>query len=230
MANSNRNELIWLIVTLVLSIISAVVLLNVFFLITDQVSTLQRVQADDIIMTKVISFRSPSLTPWVIRITNLGAAYSYAVIIPVAALLLYFLNKRWIVSVEAAIVLISASFLNSFLKNWISRPRPDTDLHLVEATSFSYPSGHAMSAMAFYGFLVYLTFKFIRPVWAKTFLVLLLTSLILAIGSSRVYLGVHYPSDVAAGFVAGATWLILCLLLLSIGRYRGVLREYKKLR
>jgi undecaprenyl-diphosphatase len=189
---------------------------------------MQRIQADDIIMEKIISYRSESLTPWVIHITNLGAAYSYAIIIPVAALILYFLKKRWIVSIEAAIVLISASFLNSFLKSWISRPRPDTDLHLVEATSFSYPSGHAMSAMAFYGFLVYLTFKFVRPAWLKTLLIIFFICLILAIGTSRVYLGVHYPSDVVAGFAAGATWLILCILLLSIGRYRGVLRAYKK--
>ncbi len=229
MANTNRNELIWLIVSLILSIISAIVLLNAFFLITGEVTSMQQIQADDIIMGKIISYRSPSLTPWVIHITNLGAAYSYAVIIPAASLLLYFLKKRWIVSVEAAIVLISASFLNSFLKSWISRPRPDTELHLVEAASYSYPSGHAMSAMAFYGFLIYLTFKFVRPVWLKTLLILLLFFLILAIGTSRIYLGVHYPSDVVAGFAAGATWLILCVLLLSIGRYRGILREYKKL-
>ena len=196
-------------------------------MITDQVDSMQRIQAVVIIMDKVMSYRSDSLTPWVIRITNLGAAYSYAILIPVFALILYFMKKRWIVSVEASIILISASFLNIFLKNWFTRPRPVENIHLVDAASYSYPSGHAMSAMAFYGFLIYLTFRFIRPYWLKVPLILLFAALILCIGASRVYLGVHYPSDVVGGFAAGATWLILCIAILSVSRYRGLFRVYR---
>ena len=120
------------------------------------------------------------------------------------------------VAIDASLILISSSLLNTGLKNWIGRPRPLNELHLVEVNSLSYPSGHAMSAMAFYGFIIYLTYKYVENPAYRFILIPVTTLLILAIGASRIYLGVHYPSDVAAGLLAGLIWLIVCILIFRV--------------
>ncbi|MCK9906483.1 phosphatase PAP2 family protein, partial [Frankia sp. Cpl3] len=95
--------------------------------------------------------------------------------------------------------------------------------HLVEAGSYSFPSGHAMVSAAFYGMLGYLIWLNLRqrtkPAW---YVVALTVLLIVAIGISRVYLGVHFPSDVIAGFAAGSIWLTACIFgLHAIRHYLG---------
>jgi undecaprenyl-diphosphatase len=82
--------------------------------------------------------------------------------------------------------------------------------------TLSYPSGHAMSAMAFYGFLIYLITRYKINVLLKAFLILLLAILILSIGISRIYLGVHFPSDIAGGFIAGFIWVIFCIVVFDL--------------
>src|SRR5690606_9370331 len=97
----------------------------------------------------------------------------------------------------------------------INRERPTLE-HMVAVSTLSYPSGHAMSAMAFYGFLIYLSFRLSRYMWFKILSLIILGSLILLIGISRIYLGVHYPSDVFAGFVGGLIWVTFCAILFNI--------------
>ncbi len=101
-----------------------------------------------------------------------------------------------------------AAGLNSLLKKIIRRPRP-TLTHLVEATGFSFPSGHSTSSVMFYGFIIYIVYKRCKNETVKKILIALLSIMILCVGVSRVYLGVHYVSDVLAGFSFGA----LCLSL-----------------
>ena len=190
------------------------ILIDIFFSIADSIGTRQLVRIDDQIMNQIMAFRSPGLTPWIRAITNLGSAPAYFIMIPASALILFFRGHHWKLALEASIVLISSSLLNTGLKNWFSRPRPMNELHLVSVESFSYPSGHAMSAIVFYGFLIYLTFRFVSSKKIRYWALSLNLLLILAIGMSRVYLGVHYPSDVLAGWLAGLCWLIICVLIL----------------
>ena len=89
--------------------------------------------------------------------------------------------------------------INSVLKKLIRRPRPSIE-HLVVADGFSFPSGHSASSMAFYGLLIYWIWKNCKNVMLRNVLVAFLGFIILAIGTSRIYLGVHYPSDVIGGF------------------------------
>lgn len=89
--------------------------------------------------------------------------------------------------------------INSVLKKLIRRPRPSIE-HLVVADGFSFPSGHSASSMAFYGLLIYWIWKNCKNVMLRNVLVAFLGFIILAIGVSRIYLGVHYPSDVIGGF------------------------------
>ena len=103
--------------------------------------------------------------------------------------------------------LMATSLLNFILKVIIQRPRPEL-LRLIEISGFSFPSGHSMTSMSFYGFLIYLSIRYFKH-WSKYCIAGILGILVLAIGCSRVYLGVHYASDVLAGFIFGIAWLIV---------------------
>lgn len=103
---------------------------------------------------------------------------------------------------------IIATLLNIFLKNIIQRPRPN-DFRLISETGYSFPSGHSMISMAFYGFLIYLSIKYLKNKKMKIVLITFLSILIILIGISRIYLGVHYTSDVIAGFMISVCYLII---------------------
>ncbi len=106
----------------------------------------------------------------------------------------------------AATNLVLVVILNTLIKNVVQRPRPD-GFRLVSEWGYSFPSGHSMVAMAFYGFLAWLVWKYEREVLQRWFYVVVFAGLILMIGISRVYLGVHYASDVIAGFFVSLAWL-----------------------
>ncbi len=102
--------------------------------------------------------------------------------------------------------------LNQVLKRIIRRPRP-TGINLIKENGFSFPSGHSMVSMAFYGVLIYLINKSKLNKETKLLLSLLLSILILFIGISRIYLGVHYASDVLAGFSLSLAYLIISIYI-----------------
>ena len=102
--------------------------------------------------------------------------------------------------------LILVFLLNRILKAIIARPRPQV-LRLVYEDGYSFPSGHSMVSIGFYGFLIYLIYNNIKNKKIKYPLIVLLSLLILFIGISRIYLGVHYATDVIGGFVIGLIYL-----------------------
>jgi undecaprenyl-diphosphatase len=118
--------------------------------------------------------------------------------------------------IHAAILVcavVGQSFLVGVFKNYFERNRPDLDLHLMEATSYSFPSGHSASAAAIYLTLAAILSREVARRREKSFIVgvaLLFTAIV---GVSRVYLGVHYPTDVIAGWSFGAAWAALVLIL-----------------
>ena len=107
-----------------------------------------------------------------------------------------------------SINLISIFILNQTLKLIFNRPRPEGN-RLIEASGYSFPSGHSMVSMAFYGLLIYLAYKKIKNRKLKYIICVLLTLLILVIGVSRIYLGVHYATDVIGGFLISLAYLII---------------------
>jgi membrane-associated phospholipid phosphatase len=130
-------------------------------------------------------------------------------------LVAYFLirKKKW-KAFTAGVVALSSLGLMSLLKNLIQRIRPPEPL--VEGiTNFSFPSGHAFMSVAFYGLLIWWTKSCVKNKWQQQIVISFLLLLILLIGFSRVYLRMHYFTDIMAGFCMGTIWLIICISLIE---------------
>lgn len=132
--------------------------------------------------------------------------------------LLVFLRKkdRSILATSMIITLIT----NQIIKHIIRRPRPPLEERLITQGGYSYPSGHSMLAMCLYGVLIYFTFTKVKNNKIKFLLIGLFTTIILLIGISRIYVRVHYPSDVLAGFLLTMIILIITITIIS-NHFRG---------
>ena len=189
--------------------------LNGFVEIADRLKDHELTGFDDAVTAYVQSFRSPPLTDFATFLTNFGDIYGYLGMIAVLTGFFFVRYRNWKFSLQVTTALVLAIVVNLVLKRWINRPRPAGD-HLVEVMTLSFPSGHAMSAMAFYGFLVYLIWRYAHRWWLKIALTLLCVFVILGIGMSRIYLGVHYPSDIVAGYQGGLFWAAFCIVTFNI--------------
>lgn len=160
----------------------------------------------DIIGYKIIStfLISDFATPIAKFITNFGGAIFLIVLTIVLFILIK--NKKIGVSIFSNLVVIT--ILNQLLKRILQRPRP-TEFRIIEETGYSFPSGHSMVSMAFYGYLIYLIYRYVKNKYLKWGLIVLLSLLICTIGISRIYLGVHYTSDVLGGFLISISYLII---------------------
>ena len=166
----------------------------------------KEIMKGDIIGYKVVStfLISAFVTPIAQFITNLGGA----IFLVVLTILLFILikNKKIGLSIFSNLVIIT--ILNQLLKRILQRPRP-TEYRIIEETGYSFPSGHSMVSMAFYGYLIYLIYKHVKNKYIKWMSIVLLSALICSIGISRIYLGVHYTSDVLGGFLISISYLII---------------------
>lgn len=159
---------------------------------------------DYIIYSMFLITMNPITTSFFKIITYFG---DWMIIIPACIICIIFLKEKrykYLVASNLAIIFI----LNQVLKIIFNRPRP-VENRLVEASGFSFPSGHSMISMAFYGLLIYLAYKEIRNKKLKYAICIGLSVLIGLIGISRIYLGVHYASDVAGGFLLSIAYLIV---------------------
>lgn len=206
------------------------VLLAVFALLLDTVLDGDALRLDSALLTWLRDGADPSqargsgwITAVFTEITHLGGTVTLTLAtMAVAGLLLIERKVR-----AAALVLVSVvggTLISTLTKLGVDRPRPDLVPHLVEVTSPSFPSGHAMLSA-----VVYLTlgamlaqFEFSRSA-TRVYVMVVAVAMTLAIGFSRVLLGVHWPSDVLAGWCLGAAWAIACLLIAQALEHRGAL-------
>lgn len=130
------------------------------------------------------------------------------IMVIITALILVLAIKDKKIKISLVINLLGITIINNLIKVIIARPRPEIN-KLVTETGYSFPSGHSITSMVFYGYLVYLTYKYINNKRIKIPLIIFLILLIPTIGLSRIYLGVHYTSDVLCGFLLGIIYLIL---------------------
>ncbi|WP_179354480.1 phosphatase PAP2 family protein [Winogradskyella vidalii] len=209
-----NNKLAYIIVTTI-AILSVIGAVNLFVELTENLKTEKLKQLDSDITVFVHQYRTPKLTEYFVFITDVGDIYGYLTIFVLCIIAFQIIFKSWNYVIQLTIVMALALSSNVILKKIINRPRPELE-HLVTVETLSYPSGHAMTAMAFYGFLIYLFYRFKINLLLKTLIIVLLTSLIISIGISRVYLGVHFPSDIIGGFIAGFIWVVLCALIFNL--------------
>lgn len=211
------------IITGIIAFIMVVLGMNLFIELTEHLKDDLLASYDKQISDYIVSFRTPFLTTYFTFVTNAGDKYGYLIVLIAFALITYlaFKKKRYVLQITGVLVLSAVS--NLLLKKFINRARPLSE-HLINVTTLSYPSGHAMSAMAFYGFLMYLIYTFKMNIFLKIGLLIILFLFILSVGLSRIYLGVHFPSDIAGGYMAGLFWVFFCILLLNL---IGIFRKSK---
>lgn len=172
----------------------------------------KEIMKGDIIGYKIIStfLISDFTTPIAKFITNFGGA----IFLIILTITLFILIKNKKIGLSIILNLIVITGLNQILKYILQRPRP-TEYRLIEETGFSFPSGHSMVSMAFYGYLIYLIYKYVKNKYLKWIYIVLLSTLICSIGISRIYLGVHYTSDVLGGFLISLSYLIVYTLIVN---------------
>ncbi len=192
------------------------VFLLIFLVITVLVCTNHITSFDDAIYNSLFSLRSNGWDTFFKIITVLGNTSTVIGIM----VLLFFLLKRKDYYILLTTV-ISTVTMNQLWKHIIRRIRPD-HLRLIKENGYSFPSGHAMISIALYGCLLYLMYKKIKNKYIQALLVLLTIFIIIGIGCSRIYVGVHYPSDIIGGYT-----LSLAILLTVIEGYNHYFRGNK---
>lgn len=167
---------------------------------------------DKIVIASVQRWESPSLTFIMKLFTTIGGGLPLILLmITVMVILHTFLGHRKEL-IFLAVVMLGSTLINWGLKTLFHRVRPDFH-RLIEVAGYSFPSGHSMAAFSFYGALAYLIWSHIPSLLGRSSVIILSSLFVFAIGTSRIYLGVHYPSDVIAGYFVSGCWLILTIML-----------------
>jgi undecaprenyl-diphosphatase len=206
---------------LLLAMLSVVFCVWVFVVVSDSVTSRRTQHIDDRVMRALrdpedlSTPRGPAWLPAVMRdITSLGSLPVLALfVLAVAGSLVVRRQRHALVLVLVATA--GGEGLNLLLKGLFHRPRPDVVLHLTPVNSPSFPSGHAMESAVIYFTLAALLARLVEPRPLKLYFLALAAFLSFIVGLSRVYLGVHYPTDVLAGWTAGIAWALVCWTVAS---------------
>ena len=159
----------------------------------------------------VIGFRSDSLTKVLLFITKFASVKEIVFLCAVSLIGLFW---KYYKSLFLVLNVIASTIFNVVIKNIMMIPRPNL-LRLAEETGYSFPSGHSMASVAFYGFIIYLILSSNMNKYLKIVFSSLLVILIIVIGFSRVYLGVHNASDVIAGYAISTGLLLADIIILK---------------
>lgn len=210
MAKRKSNKLASIIgLEIIICVVICVVAVFSFLYLTNFVFTNKFVDLDNSIINHTFKSLNPDLTRKMVFISAFGSSiFIFTASVMFAGYL--YLRKK----VDAFIfisILYTAIFLNIMLKFLYGRPRPEMNPLVIE-NSFSYPSFHAMISFVFYSAVAYFFYKETKNIALTIFISIIFGILIFLIGYSRVYLGVHYPSDIIAGYLAGLIWLMVVIL------------------
>ncbi|MBR0455835.1 MAG: phosphatase PAP2 family protein [Firmicutes bacterium] len=167
---------------------------------------------DDPIREWFYSLRSPALTGAAIVITTLANKY---VIIGLCLLLLIIPRTRMTFGIPLSVGALVTMLMNSLIKHVVERPRPEV-VHLVTEHGFSFPSGHSITSMFFYGFAIWLIWRYVDNQTARRILTVLLAIPMLLVGPTRIYLGVHFPTDVLGAWCLGFAAIVLFIEIVCI--------------
>lgn len=181
-----------------LSILFLIFIIFVIFIKMDRIFLIDR-----IFYKKIISIRTDMITEFFKIITKLGTTKICFII---GIILVIIFRKKIYLWLPITTVIIK--IMNMFIKLLINRPRPNV-MRLVYEKETSFPSGHAMLSITLYGLLIYFIYSKISKNSVKWILITGLSSIILLIGISRIYLGVHYATDIIGGYLLGMIYLVI---------------------
>ena len=166
---------------------------------------------DDFIYNKI--YFNDTLTNIFKIITYLG---DWIFLVPLSIILMILLKNK-MKSIYIGLNLLTSFLINGTFKLILKRNRP-IDINLITESGYSFPSGHSMVSMAFYGIIIYLVYKNVSNKYLKCILITILIFLILTIGFSRVYLGVHYITDVMAGYSLSIIYLMVYIKIIKLSK------------
>lgn len=176
----------------------------VFLIIGHSILRKEILELDKIVYNFINSFSTNKLTLFFKIITQFAGGY---ILVGICILTFLFIKKKRYFTL-ISLNLINTTLFNQILKLMFARERP-FGIAIIDENGYSFPSGHSMAAMSFYGLLIYIIFKSKISTKIKYILIIILSLLILLIGISRIYLGVHYTSDVIGGFCLSVSYLII---------------------
>ncbi len=198
---------------LILAILLFLITLTVFVAITDEIVLENESQFDTAIFKVVSSLDSPTATRFFETVTFFG---SRAFLLPayIILILTLLIKRKWTLAIDVTLIGLTTAVILGIFKSIFRRTRP-LDPLIQNVTGFSYPSGHSFSSYTFFGLIIFLIWKTkIHSGWkiaSAIFFFIIAT----AIAFSRVYLRVHFPSDVIAGFCLSVIWLMTSLWLME---------------
>jgi membrane-associated phospholipid phosphatase len=158
-------------------------------------------------------YMNPVLDAVMLKITTL-ANPEFVVVVVILTLGWLWWKHRRLEAKVFAVACLGASILNQELKLFFAKPRPELWTRLIAENTFSFPSGHALGSLVLYGLLAYILAvqfpKFSHWIYCGA------VGIVAAIGGSRLYLGVHWPTDILAGYAVGFLWLMICITMLRL--------------
>ncbi len=195
-----------------------IILITILLLISILIAIL--VNKNDILRIDKIAYsiiveklRTPSLTKFMKLITKLSNPIFIITLYLILSIIIFLKNKK--LGIIFPLNLVIVTLLNQTLKYIVRRQRP-SGYRLIDISGYSFPSGHAMISLATYGLLLYIVSKIIKTKPIKIIISALLITIILLIGISRIYLGVHYLSDVLVGYILSTIYLLTITELIDI--------------
>lgn len=186
-----------------------------FAAIANEVIKTEALKLDTTVLLALHQLRTPLLDQIMLGFTFIGAP-KVLLILTIGICLGLLLRRRWPEAVILAIAGVGGISLNYVLKDAFARARPELWQRIVDVRYYSFPSGHAMTSIVVYGLIGYLLASRFRG--QSGWIISLTALLVTIIGLSRLYLGVHWPTDIIAGYAAGLIWLIACILTLEVWR------------
>jgi undecaprenyl-diphosphatase len=207
-ATTRKRLIEYLGLSLLLGMVAAIATLIFFGWLTDEVLEGDAKRFDDVTRAAVHSMASPALTTLAHFLSFIGSAFFLT--IAAAAVIVIFALRRWGREAKLfALTMIGASVLNITLKLAFKRARPEPFFNLLPPDSYSFPSGHSLASCCFFAGLAAILSGRVKSRRARTLIWIAASIMFILIGLSRIYLGVHYPTDVIAGFSAALIWIVV---------------------
>jgi undecaprenyl-diphosphatase len=206
----------------------AIFCLALFVRLTFSITSAGNVQTfDEGILRWVETLRTPFLNFIMLDLTALGGL-ALTVVLGLLAVAVFLLARDPAAAIHLTITSVGGFYISSWTKSLISRPRPSIIPQLVHASGFSYPSGHSLTSAAIYLTMAILACRHFKKIKERITLLGLAGIMITLISFSRIYLGVHYPSDTLSGALIGLAWALLMAALFSKTHFSKKIKSLSK--